>query len=316
MRITVFGGSGFLGHYVVRELAEAGHTVTIACRDPEGAKDLRTAGAVGQVVPVYANLRKPEDIKRTIANSHAVVNLVGVLYSRGKQRFSALHAQGAEKLAQAAKEAGVQRLIHISALGVDKATRSTYARTKLAGEKAVLAAFPEATILRPSVVFGPEDNFFNQFACMARLSPFLPLIGGGKTRFQPVYAGDVGKAVLACLERPESKGKTYELAGPETFTFRQILEYVLKTTRRRRILLPLPLGLASMIGAFGELLPVPPLTRDQVTLLETDNVTQESMPGLGELGITPTGVESVVPEYLARYRAPGATGVITTNASA
>jgi NADH dehydrogenase len=302
--ITVIGGTGFLGRYIVKSLAGAGYTIRVISRHPESALHLKTAGDVGQVVLMGGNLSNPDSLFGKLDGSYAVINLVGVLYEGGRQRFGTLHTQGAEKLAQMAKSCGAERFIQISALGADKNTSSSYARTKLAGEKAVQTAFPDATILRPSIVFGPEDNFYNQFARMAAFAPALPLIGGGHTCFQPVYVMDIARAILACLAKAETKGQTYELAGPQTYSFKQILQYILSITGKKRCLLKLPFGIASVIGTFGELLPVPPLTRDQVRLLKYNNVASADMPGFAQLGITPTAVEMVVPEYLARYRSP------------
>lgn len=301
--ITVVGGTGFIGRYVVKQLAAAGYTIRVIARHPEAALHLKTAGNVGQIVLSAGNLNNPDSLFGKLDDSYAVINLVGILFERGRQRFSSLHAHGAEKLAQMASNCGVERFIQVSALGIDKATSSHYARTKLLGEKAVQAAFPEATLLRPSVIFGPEDHFFNRFARMAAFSPVLPLIGGGHTRFQPVYVADVARAIAACLEKPETRGQAYELVGPHVYSFRQILEYVLKITGRRRLLLPVPYGIASMMGAMAELSPAPQLTRDQVRLLKYHNVASPGAQGFAQLGITPTAVEIIVPEYLARYHA-------------
>ncbi len=299
--ITVVGGTGFLGRYIVKLLAQQGYIIRVIARHPEAALHLKMAGDVGQVVLMGGNLAKPETLADKLAGSYAVINLVGVLYEGGRQRFGTLHANGAEKLAQMAKAAGAQRFIQISALGVDKATTSHYARTKLLGEKAVLTAFPEATILRPSVVFGPEDNFYNQFARMAAFAPALPLIGGGKSCFQPVYVYDVANAVLSCLSKPQTKGQTYELAGPHVYSFKQILEYIMATAGKKRPLVRIPFAIASLMGLFAEWLPVPPITRDQVRLLKYNNVATAGAQGFAQLGIHPTAVEMVVPEYLARY---------------
>lgn len=299
--ITIIGGTGFLGRYIVKALASAGYTIRVISRHPESALHLKTAGDVGQVVLMGGNLNDPDSLFGKIDGSYAVINLVGVLFEGRRQRFGNLHAKGAEKLAQIAKNCGVERFIQISALGVDKAATSQYARSKFQGEKAVLAAFPQATILRPSVVFGPEDNFYNQFARMACFAPALPLIGGGKSRFQPVYVMDIARAVVACLRQDETRGQVYELAGSQVYSFKQILQYILQVTGKHRWLMPLPFALASLIGAVGEWLPVPPLTRDQVRLLKYNNVATPGAPGFAQLGITPTAVEMVVPEYLGRY---------------
>jgi uncharacterized protein YbjT (DUF2867 family) len=300
--VTVIGGTGFLGRYVVQELAQAGYAVQVISRRAHRAAHQQPLGYQTRVIYKRGDITQPRSIQEAIAGSFAVINLVGILFEKRKQRFSAIHAQCPERLAQLAREAGVKRFIHLSALGVDKATHSLYARSKATGEKAVLSAFPEATILRPSVVFGAEDNFFNQFAQMATITPALPLIGGGNTRFQPVYVGDVAKAVVAALKKPETAGKIYELGGPEILSFREILEYILAQTERKNCLITLPLPIANMVGFAGEWLPRPPLTRDQVRLLKQDNVVSAEAEGFAALGITPTAIEQVVPAYLARYR--------------
>jgi NADH dehydrogenase len=303
--ITVVGGTGFVGRYVVKLLASKGYTIRVIARDPEAALQLKTAGEVGQIVLVGGNLSRPESLQGKLDNSWAVINLVGILFESGSQNFSTLHAQGAEKLAQLSKAAGVDRFIHMSSMSIDKAVNSKYARTKALGEKAVKAAFPEATILRPSVIFGPEDQFFNTFAAMARFAPMLPLIGGGKTKFQPVYVCDVARAVLAVLEHPESKGTTYELGGPEVYTFKELLEFICKTTRRTPYLLNVPFGIASAVSRITQLLPHPPITYDQVSMLKHDNIVNADVKTFADLGITPNAVEAIVPEYLERFAKPG-----------
>lgn len=300
--VTLIGGTGFLGRYVVKLLAQEGYTIRVVSRRPEAARHLKTAGDPGQVVLVSGNLAKPSTILPHIEGSYAVVNLVGALYEKGSQRFSSLHAQGPEKIAKAAKNAGCKAFVQVSALGVDKAAKSSYARTKLLGEKTVRGAFHEATILRPSIIFGPEDNFYNQFARMAALAPALPLIGGGKTKFQPIYVGDVARAVVECVKNPATHGKTYELGGAEVFSFREILDYILAQTGLRAKLVPLPFGMASTVGKFAQIMPRPLLTRDQVRLLKYDNIVHEGAHTLAELGIAATPVSAVVPRYLARYR--------------
>lgn len=314
--ITIVGGTGFLGQYVVRELAKAGYRLRIISRDPQGAMLLKTAGDLGQITLTYGDLRKPETIAPQLAGSFAVINLSGILFEKWGQKFTQLHALGPEKLAQAAYAQGVERFIHISALGVDKATDSLYARSKLQGERAVQAAFPRATILRPSVVFGPEDNFLNLFARMMMIAPVLPLlIGGGHTKFQPVFAGDVARAVASALEKDEALGVVYELGGPEVFSFRQILEYIRTQTGRATRLVSLPFGAASFFAAFAELSPFRPLlTRDQVKLLQYDNVVSTRQSGLYDLGVAPTALEVIAPDYLARYRKGGKFALSTETA--
>jgi NADH dehydrogenase len=308
--VTVFGGSGFVGRYVVRALAKQGWRIRVAMRRPHLAGDLRVMGDVGQVELMQANVRYPDSVARVMEGASACVNLVGVLYQAGKQSFDAVHVDAARSVAQAAKAAGATRFVQISAIGADQASASQYARTKAAGEAAVSGAFPGATILRPSIVFGPEDDFFNRFAGMAVRMPMLPLIGGGKTRFQPVYAGDVGAAVAACLAEPTTAGRTYELGGPGVYSFKQLMEIMLHEIQHKRALTPVPNGVAMMLGGIGDLqtaiLPFlpPPLTKDQVRMLGRDNVAAAN-DGLAALGVTPTPLESVLPQYLWKYRRGG-----------
>ena len=304
--VTVFGGSGFVGRYVVRALARRGARVRVAVRRPERALFLKTAGAPGQIVPVAADLRDDDSVRAAVEGADAVVNLVGILFERGRQRFDAIHRVGAGRVARLAGAAGARRLLHVSALGAASSSPSAYARSKAAGEAAARGAFPGAVVIRPSIVFGPEDDFFNRFAALARLTPALPLFGGGATRFQPVYVGDVARAAAALLEDPDAAGRTYELAGPHVRSFKALLELVLEATGRRRLLLPVPYALAEIKASLLQLLPVPPLTRDQVRLLRADNVAGGALPGLAELGIEPTALEAVVPACLERYRRGGA----------
>ena len=303
--ITVFGGSGFIGRYLVQRLARRGWLIRVAVRHPDAALFLKPLGDVGQVTPIAASLRHQDSIRAAVAGADAVVNLVGILYQRGNQRFDAIHAEGARAVAAAAAAAGARRLVQMSALGADPASPADYARSKAAGEAAAATAFPGATIVRPSVVFGPEDGFFNRFAAMARFSPALPLIGGGSTRFQPVYVGDVAEAMARMLDDDGTRGRTYELGGPRVYSFKELLELTLSTVDRRRLLLPLPFWAASLQAAVLELLPTPPLTRDQVRLLRRDNVVTPGALGLAELGITPTAAELIIPTYLDIYRIGG-----------
>jgi len=306
--VTVFGGSGFLGRHVVRALARAGYRIRPAVRRPDLAGHLQPLGRVGQIHAVQANLRYPASVQAAVHGADVVINLVGILFERGKQRFEAVQAQGAHTVAQAAAAAGA-RLIHVSALGADPDSPALYARSKAAGETAVLATTPDATILRPSIVFGPEDDFFNRFASLARLSPALPLIGGGETKFQPVFVGDVAQAISSAVGGRAKGGTIYELGGPEVRTFRELMEYVLAVTERRRLLVPLPFGLAKLQAMFLQLLPTPLLTPDQVELLRTDNVVSPAAQAEGRtlpaLGIEPTALEAVVPSYLWRFRKAG-----------
>lgn len=303
--ITVFGGSGFIGRAVVQELAAAGARVRVACRRPDEALRCKTAGEVGQIVPVAANVRDDASVAAAVEGADAVVNLVGVLYERGRQTFQALHAEGPGRIGRAAAAAGVGRMVHVSAIGADPASASAYARTKAAGETAARAAFPAVTVLRPSIVFGPEDSFFNRFAGMARFMPVLPLIGGGDTRFQPVYVGDVAGAVAAVLGTATTAGRTFELGGPRTYSFRTLMEMMLAEIGRRRLLVPVPFWLATVQAFFLEKLPAPLLTRDQVRQLKTDNVVAPGAAGLADLGVTPTALEVILPTYLDRYRRGG-----------
>ena len=317
--VTVFGGSGFIGSQVVRALARQGFRVRVAVRQPHLAIDQRLSGDVGQIEIVQANVRNAPSVARAIAGADAVVNLVGVLYEHGRQKFQTLHAMGAKTVAEAAATAGVKTLVQMSALGADETSPAKYARSKAQGEAAVREAFPRAVIMRPSVVFGPDDGFFNKFATMATLSPALPLIGGGKTMFQPVFVGDVAKAIAKAVADPDCAGKTYELGGPASYSFRELMELVLAETGRRRALIPLPFNLAGLLGAVGDLvagLIPPPVTSDQVELLKADNVVSGEAPGLAELGVTPTAVEAILPSYLYRYRKGGQYADLTESAPA
>ncbi len=299
--ITIVGGTGFLGKYVVQRLARAGFRLRVVSRNPVRTTDLKTSGQVGQIALIAGDITNPETYASAIQGSYAVINLVGIMCERGKQNFSGVHSVGAEKLAIAAKAAGVSRFIQVSALGVEHELGSSYARSKFLGERAVILAFPEATILRPSVMFGPEDNFFNKFAKMASISPALPIIGGGQTLFQPVYVDDVACAIETCLSKPETKGHTYELGGPQVYTMKQLIEYILLLTGRSRCVTSIPFGIASCLGGIGEWMPTPPLTRDQVKLLRYNNTVNPDLKSFSQLEITPTAVELIVPEYLSIY---------------
>lgn len=303
-QITVFGGSGFIGRHLVRRLARAGAIIRVPTRDPEKALVLKPAGDVGQIVPFFSSVRREEDVRRAIGNSDAVINLLGILYEKGRNNFQAAHVEAAARIARLAREAGAAQLVHVSALGADARSRSAYARSKAAGEEAVRAFFPDAAILRPSVVFGPEDNFFNMFASLARFAPALPLIGGGKTKFQPVYAGDVAEAIAAILARPAA-GRAYELGGPGIYTFRELLELMMKETGRARPFVNLPWALAKWKALFLEMMPHPLLTRDQVELLKTDNVVSPKAKTLRDLDIAPVALEVILPTYMDRFRVGG-----------
>ncbi len=315
--VTVFGGSGFAGRQIVQALARTGARIRVVCRRPEDAAPCKTMGDVGQIVPVAGNIRNRATIAAAVQGADTVVNVVGILFERGRQTFDAVHRTGAAAIAEEASRAGVGRFVHISAIGADEHARSSYARSKGQGEAAVREAFPGAVILRPSVIFGPEDPFFSLLAAMARLSPVLPLVGGGRTRFQPVYVCDVAAAVVRATQDPATAGRTFELGGPRIYSFRELLELLLRTTGRTRLLLPVPFWLARANAAMIEfalalpasiapsLTPPPPITRDQVLLLRRDNVVSENAEGLAALGISPEGLEAKLPAYLARYRRDG-----------
>lgn len=307
--VTVFGGSGFLGRNVVRALAKRDYRIRVAVRRPELAGHLQPLGRVGQIHTVQANLRYPASVEAAMRDSQVAINLVGILTEGGAQTFDAVQAQGAATIAKAAAGAGA-RMVHVSAIGADENSPSAYARAKAAGEKAVLAAVPSATIMRPSVVFGPEDQFTNRFAALARISPFLPLIGGGVTRMQPAYVGDVANAVADAVDGKTKAGATYELGGPEVLTMREIMEIILDITDRQRMLIPLPFGLARLKALFLQFAPgMLKLTPDQVEMLKSDNVVSDAAKAAGltfeGLGITPDSLEAVAPQYLWRFRAAG-----------
>ncbi len=303
--VTVFGGSGFIGRYVVKRLAQQGWAVRVAVRRPSRAAFLRPLGEVGQITPLRAPLQDEGAVRDVLAGAEAAINLVGVLFERGRQSFKAVHLDGARRVAEAAAAAGVKQLSQISAIGAEATADAKYARSKGAAEQAVRDAFPAAVVLRPSIVFGPEDEFFNLFASMAQMSPALPLIGGGRTRFQPVYVGDVADAVVKALTDPACAGKTYELGGPGVYSFKELMELMLRETGRRRLLLPLPFWAATLQAAVLEWLPRPLLTRDQVKLLRHDNVVGDGALTLADLGIRPTAVEVILPTYMDRFRKGG-----------
>ena len=316
--VTVFGGSGFVGRHVVRALVQRGYRVRVAVRRPDLANFLQPLGMVGQIHAVQANLRYPASVAAAVKGADAVVNLVGVLSEKGRQTFSSVQAQGARAVAEACRAAGIGRLVHVSALGAASDSRSLYARSKAEGEAAVLKAGGQAVVFRPSIMFGPEDGFFNRFAMLARMMPVLPLIGGGETTFQPAFVGDVAEASARAVDGKVEGGRVYELGGPEAKSFRELLEYICEVTGRSRAFVPLPFPLARLQARILEivdtltlgLLPdALMLTRDQVTLLETDNVVGESAKAEGRtfeaIGIEPVSVEAVVPSYLWRYRKTG-----------
>jgi uncharacterized protein YbjT (DUF2867 family) len=303
--VTVFGGSGLLGRHTVQALASAGYRIRVAVRHPNLAHYLPPLGTVGQVQVTKCNVLDGEAVARAVHGADAVVNLVGILFPAGGQNFESVHVTAPTTIANAAKAAGVKSLVHISTTGVSTESASRYARTKAEGENAVRREFSDATILRASIVFGPEDNFFNKFAAMARISPVLPLVGGGHTKFQPVCVTDVADAVVKCVGDTATQGKMYELGGPTVYTFKQLMQIVLHETGRRRALVPIPFFIASLQAMFLQFLPGTLLTPDQVTSLKSDNVVAPGALTLADLGIIPDSLEAVLPSYLWRFRAKG-----------
>ena len=307
--VTVFGGSGFLGRNVVRALCKRDYRIRVAVRRPELSGHLQPLGRVGQIHAVQANVRYPASVEAAMRDSQVAINLVGILAPSGAQTFDAVQAKGAETIAKAAAAVGAS-MVHVSAIGADEKSLSGYARAKAAGEKAVLAALPSATIMRPSIVFGPEDQFTNRFAALARLAPALPLIGGGATKMQPVYVGDVATAIANAVDGKAKTGATYELGGPEVLSFREIIELILGITDRKRMLVSLPFGLARLQASFLQFAPgALKLTPDQVELLRSDNVVSEAAKAAGltleGLGVTPDSLEAIAPQYLWRFRPAG-----------
>jgi uncharacterized protein YbjT (DUF2867 family) len=306
--VTVFGGSGFLGRHVVRALANRGYRIRVAVRRPELCGHLRPMGKVGQIHAVQANLRYPDSVAAAVRDADAVIDLVGILFERGNQRFDAVMVTGAEAVAKSAAAVGAS-LVHVSAIGADPKSPSHYARAKGQGEARVLAAQSDAIVMRPSIVFGPEDDFFNRFAALARLSPALPLPGGGTSRMQPVFAGDVGEAIARAVDGDLRPGTIYELGGPEVRTFKELMQFVLATAQRRRLLVPVPFALLKLQAMFLQFAPKPPITPDQVELLKIDNVVSDAAKRdrrtLEGLGIIPESIEAIVPTYLWRFRKTG-----------
>ena len=307
--VTVFGGSGFVGTQAVRALARRGWRVRVAVRKPALAQDLRILGDVGQIQPVRCDITKPEDVANALRGADAAVNLVGILFETPGRGFKAEHVDGSRNIAEACVAAGVGRLVQMSAIGADTHSQADYGRSKGQAEAAVRELKPDAVILRPSIVFGNGDGFLNRFASMATMSPALPLIGGGETKFQPVWVGDVAEAVARAVVRTDAAGRTFELGGPDVWSFKDILEYILRETGRQRLLAPLPFFAAETIGSIAEITAVvgisPVLTRDQVLMLKTDNVVASGAEGLSALGVEATGLEAIAPSYLWRFRRGG-----------
>ena len=302
--ITVIGGSGFVGRYIVQRLAETGRRIRVVVRHPERALFLKPLGGLGQIQLVRGNIGSDAGMAGVFAGAGAAVNLVGILDEKGGQKFAAVQAEGAARAARAAAAAGIGNFVQISAIGADAASKVPYARTKAEGELAVLKAIPTATILRPSLVIGVEDQFLNRFAAMARVSPVLPVIAGN-SRFQPVYVLDVAAAVVAALGDPAAAGRIYELGGPEVLSFRAILAMINHETRAERRLVEVPDLVARMMGKIGDILPFMPMTSDQFAMLQNDNVVAAGMPGLADLGVTATPLAAFVPDMLERYRPSG-----------
>ena len=303
----IFGGTGFIGRQITRELARQGYTIKVATRVPERAYFLRTAGNVGQIVPFLCDYNNDASLRAAVKGCDVVVNCVGILFEKGKNSFTKIHTELPRAIAKACSAERVERFVHISALGCDQA-HSKYAKSKRNGEMAVYENFPGATILRPSVVFGVEDNFFNMFAKLSVVLPVLPLIGGGKTKFQPVYVGDIASALGVVVQYHETQEKIFELGGPDILNFRQMYEKMFEITKRRRALVSLPWGLAKIQGCLMSILPAPVLTADQVETLKTDNVVQADALGFKDLGITPTSLDAILPTYLNRFKPGGRFG--------
>jgi uncharacterized protein YbjT (DUF2867 family) len=314
--VTVFGASGFVGRHAVRALAKDGWRIRAVCRRINAANYLLPAGSVGQIQLVRANVNDDEAVAKAIDGANAVINLVGVAYGHGEQGFGSIHEDAVRRIARAAAAVGIASLAHVSAIGANPDAESSYASSKGRGERILREEFPDAVILRPSVVFGPEDDFFNKFGTMARFLPALPLIGGGHTRLQPVYVRDIAKAIRRAVTDPSTHGKTYELGGPAVYTFKDLMRFILRETGRKRLLIPMPFFIASLNAFFLQmpamLLPVAPvITMDQVRLLMTDNVVSGGALTFSDLGIEPQAVEAIVPGYLWRFHPKGQFGAVS-----
>lgn len=303
--ITVFGASGFLGRHAIRALARKGYRIRAVTRRPNLANHLPPMGHVGQIQLFKGDVHDEASVAEALRGAKAAINLVGVLFSRGEQSFEELHVNAAKTIAEECAKNGVRALTHVSALGADPNSESYYAKSKADGEARVREVFPQAAILRPSVIFGPEDSFLNRFAELARISPALPLIGGGHTKFQPIFAGDVAAAILTTLEDEHHTGKMFEIGGPTVYSFRALMEFILRETQRERVLISIPFPIAAVQAFFLQLMPNPLLTPDQVRLLRRNNIVSADAPGLAELGIVPTSIEAEAPAWLWRYRRHG-----------
>ncbi|APX89892.1 complex I NDUFA9 subunit family protein [Brevirhabdus pacifica] len=317
--VTIFGGSGFVGRYIARRMAREGWRVRVACRNPNEAIFVRPYGVVGQVEPVFANIRDDESVRQVLISSDVVINCVGVLVPSGRNTFESVQAEGAERIARVAAGLGIHRMVHVSAIGADADSESDYSRTKALGEEGVLRHQPDAVILRPSVIFGPEDEFFNRFASMSRFGPVLPIIGAD-TKFQPVYVDDVARAAVLGATGQAAPG-VYELGGPDVDSFRELIQQMLRVINRRRLVVNIPFGIAGLMAkAFGLVraltfgLVTGPVTSDQVINLRRDNVVGDGARGFADLGIEPVSLEAVLPEYLWRYRPSGQYDAIKASA--
>ena len=307
-QIAVFGGGGFLGRHLIRELTKQNYRIKIATRNPYLKGYLRPLGNPGQIELIKTNIFNIEDVKKVLRNCDYVINLVGILYETKKQKFNQIHSDFPLLLSNLCNEFGIKNLVHVSALGVKEKHTSQYAQSKLQGEKNIQNIFKSSVILRPSIVFGPEDKFFNTFASYARISPFLPLIGGGRTKFAPVYCVDVGKSIVKSLELKNSKPKIYELGGPKNYSFRELIEILLREIKKKRLLINVPFNIAKFQSYFFQMLPKPILTMDQVELLKYDNVISGDYPGLQDLGIEGKTIHSILPQYIYRYKTYGQFG--------
>ena len=302
---TIFGATGFIGRHLIRRLTEKDFRIIVATRSPYLHGYLRPLGDPGQIDLEKVNLFDEKTLRVLLKNSHVVINLVGILYETRRQKFENIHSKFPELLSRLCNEYGIEKFIHLSALGINENVKSEYIRTKLQGEKNILNNFDKSIILRPSIVFGPEDNFFNQFASLAQFLPFLPLIGGGQTKFQPIYVGDVAKAIVAILQKEEIDNKIFELGGTEIFTFQELMNILLKQIKKRRFLIPVPFSIAKFGARILQMFPKPLITTDQIEILKQDNVVDSNYATLKDLNISPKTIESILPKYIYRFREGG-----------